>query len=128
VVTAAGRGAAAPGGDPLCLVCEVGDLSYALPTSVVLELETYGGATRVPGTPPWVAGLAQVRTRVVPAIDLRVRFGLPAAPRTLDTRIVLVTHGPRTIGLIVDRARAMARLSADSRVVPLDLDTLLGKE
>jgi purine-binding chemotaxis protein CheW len=128
MVTVAEPVAAGPGDDPLCLICEVGDLEYGLPTSTVLELETYGGATRVPGTPPWVAGLAQVRARVVPAIDLRVRFGLPAAPRTLDTRIVLVAHGPRTIGLIVDRARAMARLSADKRVVPLDLDTLLGKE
>jgi purine-binding chemotaxis protein CheW len=114
--------------DPLCLLCQVGDLEYALPTSAVLELETYGGATPVPGTPPWVAGLAQVRARVVPAIDLRVRFGLPAAPRTLDTRIVLVAHGDRTVGLVVDRARTVARVPAGSRVVPIDLATLLGKE
>jgi purine-binding chemotaxis protein CheW len=114
--------------DPLCLVCQVGDLEYGVPTSAVLELETYGGATPVPGTPPWVAGLAQVRARVVPAIDLRARFGLPAVTPTLDTRIVLVSHGERTVGLIVDRARAMARISTDSRVVPLDLATVLGKE
>jgi purine-binding chemotaxis protein CheW len=121
-------GEPAPAADPLCLVCQVGDLEYGVPTSAVLELETYGGATPVPGTPSWVAGLAQVRSRVVPAIDLRARFGLPAAARTLDTRIVLVSHGERTVGLIVDRARAMARISANSRVVPIDLASVLGKE
>jgi purine-binding chemotaxis protein CheW len=115
----------ATGDGELSLVCEVGAGRYSLPAKAVLELETYAGATPVPGAPPWVAGLAQVRSRVVPAIDLRARFGLPAAPRTLDTRIVLVAHGDRTIGLVVDRARDMVHLPPDSRVQPLDLATLL---
>lgn len=112
-------------GDELTLVCEVGDHAYGLPASAVLELETYAGATPVPGAPPWVAGLAQVRSRVVPAIDLRARLGLPAAAPTLDTRIVLVAHGDRTLGLVVDRARHMARLAPDTAVRPLDLTSLL---
>ena len=72
-------------------------------------MESFAGATPVPGAPPYVAGLVQVRGRVVPVVDLRARFGLPAAEPTLDTRIVVAQHGERTVGLLVDSAREVRR-------------------
>ena len=113
---------------PLYLVCRVGDDQYAIPAAVVVEIETFAGATRVPGTPSWVIGLAQVRSRVIPAIDLRARFGLPAAERSFETRIVLVQQGIRTVGLVVDSAHHLAQLSALSQVPILDIATLLAQE
>jgi purine-binding chemotaxis protein CheW len=101
----------------LHVVCSVGDETYALPAAQVLELETFAGATAVPGTPPWVVGLVQVRSRVVPAVDLRLRLGLPPAPRTLDTRVLVVQLEGRVIGLIADAAREMVHL--DAAVAPL---------
>jgi len=101
--------------DDLHLVCTVGDAAYALPARRVIELETYPGATPVPGVRPWVAGLVQVRGRVIPAIDLRARFGLPAAVRTLDTRAVLVELEQRVVALVVDAAREVVRLPPELR-------------
>ena len=107
--------------DALHLVCRVGDVDYALPARRVVEMETYPGATPVPGAPPWVAGLVQVRGRVVPAIDVRARLGLPPAPVTLDTRVVLVERGARVVGLVVDRAREVLALPDEPQAVPPEL-------
>lgn len=100
------------GADDLHVVFGIGEATYAIPAADVLQIETYEGATPVPGTAPWVAGIVQIRGRVVPVIDLRRRFGLAPAPRTLDTRVIVVQRGPRVVGLVVDRARDVVRLAA----------------
>ena len=71
---------------------QVGGADYAIPATEVLHLESFESATHVPGAPAYVTGLVQVRGRVVPVVDLRTRFGLPAADRTIDHRIVVVRH------------------------------------
>jgi purine-binding chemotaxis protein CheW len=88
----------------------VGNASYAVPAADVLHLESYDTATYVPGAPAYVAGLVQVRGRLVPVVDLRVRFGLPAIEHTIDRRVVVVQIGTRIAGLIVDSAREVVKL------------------
>jgi purine-binding chemotaxis protein CheW len=95
----------------LHVVFRVGEAEYVLPASDVLQMESYSGAVKVPGTAPYVAGLVQVRGRVVPVIDLRARFGLLASEPALDTRVVVVQSGDRTVGLLVDSAREVLQLS-----------------
>lgn len=94
----------------LYVLFRVGDAEYVLPAAEVVQMESYTGATRVPGTAPYVVGLVQLRGRVVPVIDLRRRFGLPAAPATLDSRVVVVERVGRTVGLLVDAAREVIHL------------------
>ena len=94
----------------LHVVFRVGSAEYVLPAADVLQMESFTGATPVPGSPPYVAGLVQVRGRVLPVIDARARFGLPPAERTLDTRVVVGQLGARTVGLIVDSAREVVKL------------------
>jgi purine-binding chemotaxis protein CheW len=89
----------------LHVVFKVGDAEYALPAAVVQQLESYAGATPVPGAAPFVAGIIQIRGRVIPVVDARARFGLPHAEPTLDTRVVVGQIGDRRVGLVVDRAR-----------------------
>jgi purine-binding chemotaxis protein CheW len=94
----------------LHVVFRVDGSEYALAASDVLQMESYTGATRVPGAKDFVAGVIQVRGRVVPVVDLRVRFGLAAAAATLDTRVVVVQSRDRTVGLLVDSAREVIKL------------------
>ncbi len=94
----------------LHVVFKVDGAEYALPAADVLQMEAYAGATFVPGAPPHVAGIIQVRGRVVPIVDLRIRFGLPAVAPTFDTRVVVVQLGERTVGLLVDSAREVIKL------------------
>jgi purine-binding chemotaxis protein CheW len=94
----------------LHVVFKVDGAEYALPAADVLQMESFTGATPVPGAPSHVAGLVQVRGRVIPVVDARVRFGLPPVQRSLDTRVVVGQLGNRTVGLLVDSAREVLKL------------------
>ena len=92
----------------------VGTAEYVVPAAQVLHLESFEAATHVPGAPPYVAGLVQVRGRIVPVIDLRRRFGLPPTDRALDHRVVVIQLGARVVGLLVDSARDVIQLDEAS--------------
>lgn len=98
----------------LYVVFSVAGTEYALPSAVVRQLESFQGATRVPGTAAHVAGIIQIRGRVIPTIDLRRLFGHDSAPPTLDTRVIIVEHGLRQVALIVDRGREVLRIDPKS--------------
>ena len=100
---------------------KVGNASYALPASAVLHLESYETATHVPGAADYVAGLVQVRGRLVPVVDLRVRFGLPAIEHTIDRRVVVVQVGTRVCGLLVDSAREVLKIEDTAFERPPDI-------
>jgi purine-binding chemotaxis protein CheW len=94
----------------LHVLFKVAGSEYALPYSDVLHMESFASATRVPGAPPYVAGLMQVRGRVLPVIDLRVRFGLDSQPVTADSRVVVVQAGRRALALLADSAREVVKI------------------
>lgn len=104
---------------------KLGNATYALPAPEVLHLESYDGATHVPGAPPYVAGLMQIRNRLVPVVDLRARFGLPpiehAAERSIDRRVIVVQSGTRVAGLLVDSAREVLQLDETAFEKPPEL-------
>ena len=106
---------------PLHVTFRVGTADYALPASQVLHLESFERATHVPGAPPYVAGLVHVRGRVVPVVDLRSRFGLPAVPHVVDHRIVVVQIGARVAGLLVDSAREVLNIDDAAVEKPPDV-------
>lgn len=105
----------------LHVVFKVAGAEYALPASDVLQMDSYSGATRVPGSRPYVAGIVQIRGAVIPVVDLRMRFGLPPIERTLDSRVVVGKHGDRPVGLIVDSAREVLKLEAEQLQAPPEM-------
>ena len=107
--------------ETLHVAFRVGTAEYAIPASQVLHLESFEAATHVPGAPSYVAGLVQVRGRVVPVVDLRVRFGLPAldaAAGGSDRRVIVVQIGTRVAGMLADSAREVVPLAADCFEAP----------
>lgn len=105
----------------LYVLFKVADGEYALPASDVLHMESYAGATRVPGSPEYVAGLMQVRRRVIPVVDLRRRFGLPPVEPTLDSRVVVVQAGERAVALLADSAREVKHIPPEEFHPPPEL-------
>lgn len=103
----------------------VGNATYATPAAIVLHLESYDTATHVPGAPVYVAGLVQVRGRLVPVVDLRIRFGLPALELTpeaaLNRRVVVIQLGTRVAGLLVDSAREVLQIDEAAVEKPPDI-------
>ena len=72
--------------------------------------------TRVPNAPPFVEGVINLRGRIVPVIDARKRFGLPAREMNEDSRIVVVelvgktVAATKTVGFVMDAVREVIRV------------------
>ncbi len=97
------------------------DTTYALPTAVIQQLDMVGAVTPVPNARPYLAGVVSVRGQVLPAIDLRVRFGVPPGEHTLRSRLLVARAHGRVVGLIVDSAREFAQIPAAAVQPPPDL-------
>lgn len=103
----------------LHVLCKIADAEYVVPADEVLHMESFAGATRVPGTSPQVSGLVQIRGQVVPVLDLRVVFGFPAAEPTLASRVMVIKKDARVVGFLVDSAREVVKIPAgDFRAPP----------
>lgn len=81
------------------------DTTYALRTSDVAHIEMVESVTGVPNAAHFVDGVVFSRGQVVPALNLRARFGFEKADYDLRTRLLVIQHGGRSVGLIVDSAR-----------------------
>lgn len=66
--------------------------------------------TEVPRAPQFVPGILSVRGEVVPIVDLRLRLKMTPAPRTRDTRVLIVRRDPDVFGLIVDSVKQVVRM------------------
>jgi len=67
--------------------------------------------TRIPGTKPWVRGLANVRGQLLPMLDLRLFLGSGSTPSSRNTRVVVVNHRDIPAGLIVDEVLGFRRFA-----------------
>jgi purine-binding chemotaxis protein CheW len=89
--------------DHLQLVAfRLGAEEYAIPIEMVESIIKLGPLTAVPGSPAFVRGVMNLRGRIMSVIDLRQRFGMPAAEHDEDGRILVVQYADATIGLLVD--------------------------
>jgi purine-binding chemotaxis protein CheW len=87
---------------------------YGIPSDSVKHIEMFEHVTLVPNANPAIDGVVFSRGQVIPALNLRVRFGFPREKSSLRTRIVFATVHNRTVGLIVDTAREFQNLPIDS--------------
>src|SRR3954451_7362907 len=85
---------------------------YAIPSSNVQHIEMFEHVTLVPNANPAIDGVVFSRGQVIPALNLRTRFGFPRQEKSLRTRIIFTTVHGRTVGLIVDSARDFQNLPA----------------
>ncbi len=87
---------------------------YGIATSNVLHIDMVEHVTAVPNANPAIDGVVFSRGQVIPALNLRTRFGFPKMEHNLRTRIVFATIHDRTVGLIVDTAREFKNFSRES--------------
>ncbi|MCP3136451.1 chemotaxis protein CheW [Pyxidicoccus xibeiensis] len=109
---------------------------YAVGILRVREIIEHCPITRVPGMPPAVQGVINLRGSVVPVVDLAVKFGLPPRPVTRWSCFVIVEaslDGQQTaIGLLTDSVSEVLELGVDDIEAPpafgtrVRLDFLLG--
>jgi purine-binding chemotaxis protein CheW len=93
---------------------ELARTTYGLPTREVQHMEMLEHITPVPNTSPSVEGVLFSRGQVIPAVNLRVRFGFPREPHTMRSRLIIVQVRQRLVGLIVDAAREFSSIPAEA--------------
>jgi len=93
---------------------KLGDEIYGVDILQVKTIERMMPITKVPKAPDFVVGVINLRGEIVPIIDLRKRFNLPPGQITDQTRIIIVTLEDLTVGMIVDSATEVVKLSQDS--------------
>jgi purine-binding chemotaxis protein CheW len=90
---------------------------YAISIVKVTEIVEYEAVTTVPNTPLWIRGVTNLRGRVVPVVDLAVKFGLPASGISKFSCIIITEvmfEGENlTMGVLADSVSQVIELSAD---------------
>jgi purine-binding chemotaxis protein CheW len=90
---------------------------YAISIVKVKEIIEYDSVTAVPNTPIWIRGVTNLRGRVVPVVDLAVKFGLPTSVVSKFSCIIITEvmfQGEQlTMGVLADAVSQVIDLSAD---------------
>jgi purine-binding chemotaxis protein CheW len=87
------------------ILFEVNQTTYGVRSRYVQQIEMVEQVTAVPNAPPAIEGVVFTRGQVVPALNLRPRFGFEKTPFDLRSRLIVVNNGSRVVGMIVDTAR-----------------------
>lgn len=83
--------------------------------------------TKVPGVRSWVLGIANVRGRLVPVMDLAGLLGLSGQANWRSRRVLIVEHEDHLTGLLVDAVLGMQQFALDSYQEITDLDPAIAK-
>lgn len=99
----------------------------AVDMSQVSEILQPPRLTKVPGVRSWVLGIANVRGRLVPIMDLAGLLGLPSKANWRSRRVLIVEHGEHLSGLLVDAVLGMQQFALDSHQTITGLDPAIAK-
>ena len=95
----------------------LGGESYGIPVLKVREIIRHVVLTTVPQMPSYVKGVTNLRGKIIPVVDLRIKFGLPDAESSEQSCVVVVQVQSSSnlriqIGLVVDGVEEVANISA----------------
>ena len=91
----------------------VRDALCALDAAGIQEVIRLGSLTAVQHAPPEVAGIVNLRGRIVTILDLGLRLGLPHAVPGADSRVFIMEDRNEYIGLLVDRVDEVVEVESD---------------
>jgi purine-binding chemotaxis protein CheW len=104
-----------PSDDPLdVLTLGIGGETFAIEATAVREILDLVPVTAVPGARAFVGGVVNVRGRIVPLADLRLRFGMAVTAPTADTRIIVLELDldgeAMPVGILADRVHEVTQI------------------
>jgi purine-binding chemotaxis protein CheW len=99
------------------VVFHLGKEEYCVPIHQVREIIQYKGATMLPGTPKHFEGIINLRGRIIPVIDLAVKFGAEGTGG--ERQALIVDFGEKNFGIVVDQVSEVLHLrDADIEAAP----------
>lgn len=94
----------------------LGEESYGIGIEHVTEIIGLLPITEVPEVPAYIRGIMNLRGRIIPVMDIRLRFKKPFVDYDERTCIIVVEIGENSVGLIVDRVSEVTNISDDNIV------------
>ena len=97
------------------------DQEYALPIANVVQVVRIVAITPMPEVSKIVKGVINVRGKVIPVIDVRRRFNLPAKSHDLNTQLLIAQMDSRMMALIVDVVSEVLTMPAGNIEPPSEI-------
>jgi len=94
------------------VIFRLADDHFAADVQAVERVLKYQLPRAVPNVPAWISGVIDYQQRVVPVVDLRRRFELPAVGTSEQARILVLGSGGDWIGIVVDAVTEVAAVAA----------------
>lgn len=97
----------------------LGDESYGIEILKVQEIRGYDAVTKIANTPEFIKGVVNLRGRIVPIVDLRIKFRLGKVEYDEFTVVIILNLGSRIVGMVVDGVSDVMNLQTNQiRNVP----------
>ncbi len=106
----------------------LGNEEFGVDILHVQEINRMMLITKVPNAPGYVEGVINLRGRVIPVIDLRLKLGMEKKEPDKNTRIVVVEVREKIVGFIVDAVKEVIRIPEEITEEPPDIVTGLNSE
>ncbi len=100
------------------LTFNIGKQVYAIEIRNITEIIGIQNVTKVPNIKPFIKGIINLRGIIVPIVDVRKRFNLPAVEYDEKTCIIVVNFNNVEIGLIVDEVAEVINIPAEELSPP----------
>jgi len=102
---------------------EIGGQEYCIDVRSVREIRGWTPTTPMPQTPDYILGVINLRGTVMPVLDLRCRLGLGRTEPSSRHVIVVIQHGTRMAGVLVDGVQETFQLAASLLQPPPAVDS-----
>ena len=97
----------------------LGTEEYGLEILKVQEIRGYDAVTQIANTPDFIKGVVNLRGKIVPIVDLRIKFNLGKVEYNEFTVVIILSLGGRVVGIVVDGVSDVMELKEDQiRDVP----------
>ncbi|MCS6971655.1 MAG: chemotaxis protein CheW [Turneriella sp.] len=96
------------------ILIRVGSEHYGVPIAAVEEVVRYQAPQRIPHSPAHILGMVSVRGTILPVLGLREWFALEPKAADGETRIVIIRHGQKLMGLVCDSAERVVTVKSQN--------------
>ena len=106
------------------LTFTLGEELYGIDIRAVIEIIGIMPITKVPEVPPYVQGIINLRGKIIPVVDMRLRFGQEYRPYSDRTCVIIISVNDVLIGLIIDGVSEVLTIPENSIVPPPELKSV----
>ena len=107
---------------------KLGDEEFGIEILSVQEIIRLINITKVPNSNSFVEGIINLRGKVIPVINIRVKLNMEKIENTHNTRIIVVDINNKTVGFIVDSVNEVLRISRNIIEAPPSITTSVDSE